>query len=309
MGRKKKVEYLEPLFQLKPEDVATVNSCAMTRDFAHTQLSNDVLGKWNIQHKKLFMCILEHVDWTHSGNKNVIELNNRDVARKMGWMYSPENERKIAQEIEKLITFMWENGKIQLQDPYSHKWVRDHIISSASGGDSNYTLVAISPFFMNHFEGMYHLNQSFPTILSTDVYSFRYSVSYDMYIKLRMHGKTGGFENEMEFTMTQLRDILRTAPDSYMKKIKNTETGDVKIRYDRTNFLKKALTPVLEDINNSETIDIIPAKNGKLYSTIKEGSKVSKYVIRYKIHGLKQIETARKNKIIDVESQVIYESE
>lgn len=224
----------------------------------------------------------------------------------MGWKYSPENERKISQEIAALITFMWENGKIKLQDPYNHKWFLDHVISSA-GGDTNYTYVAISPFFMNHFEGMYHLNQSFPTILSTDVYSFRYSVSYDMYQELRLNGKTGGFENKMEFTMTQLRDILKVAPDSYMKKVADSKTGEVKKKYDRTNFIKKLFTPVMEDINNSETIDIIPAKDGKLYSTIKEGGKVSKYVIRYKIHTLKQIEASREKKwhnIIDKEEYV-----
>lgn len=293
MGRRKKSN--DPVERLFLPENTTKESCAMTRDFAHEQLSNDVLTKWNLQHKKLFMCVLEQVDWTHSGNKNVIELNNRDVAKKMGWNYSPKYERSIAQEIEKLIDFMWRNGEIKMQDPYNHKWLRDHVISSA-GGDTNYTYIAISPFFMNHFEGMYHLNQSFPTILSTDVYSFRYSVSYDMYLELRTNGKTGGFENKMEFTMTQLRDILKVAPDSYMKKVIDPETGEARKKYDRTNFIKKAFVPVLEDINNSETIDIIPAKDGKLYDTIREGGKVSKYVIKYKIHTLKQIENSRKKK-------------
>lgn len=81
MARRKKTDPIEILFN--PEDTMK-NSCAMTRDFAHEQLSNDALTKWNLQHKKLFMCVLEQVDWTRNGNKNIIELNNREVAKKNG---------------------------------------------------------------------------------------------------------------------------------------------------------------------------------------------------------------------------------
>lgn len=300
MGRRKKVDPIRTL--LNPEDTMS-QSYAMTYELAYEQLTNKVFEKWNLQHRQLFGCILEHIDWEHKGNSCRIEINNRDVAENLGWVYSENQERKIVYEIVKLIDFMCDNSKIKLKDPYNHQWYRGNLIEGGSG-DSNFTTVRLNPDFMNHFEGMYRQTNGFPAFLTTDLYSFRYSISCEMYQRLRLKGKADGSINKMEFTMTQLRDILKVAPDSYMKKITDPDTGEVKKKYDRTNFIKKAFVPVLEDLSNSEVIEIIPDKDGKLYHTIREGGKVSQYVIKYKIRTLTQIKEMRKKKwkeIIDVD--------
>lgn len=302
MGRRKKTNLIKELFN--PEDTMS-QSFAMTTEFAGVQLNDETLSKWGLQHKQLFACILSAVDWENTGNNCRIELNNRDVAKIMGWNYSEEEERKIAYEIEKLVDFMRKNSEISLRDPYNYQYYKGSLIYAISG-NPNYTTVRLNPDFMNHFEGLYRLKRSFPALMSTDTGSFRYSASYDMYMNLKLKGKADGSINKMEYTMTQLREALKVAPESYMKKVVNSETGEIKKKYDRTNLVKKAFLPVLEDINNSEVIEIIPAKDGKLYHTIKEGGKTSKYIIKYKVHTIREVEANREkkwNRIIDANEE------
>ena len=57
---------------------------------------------------------------------------------------------------------------------------------------------------MNHFEGMYQITSetgvSFPVLMSTDVLSFKSSLTYDFYLKLRVEGAVGGAINKKEFS-------------------------------------------------------------------------------------------------------------
>lgn len=293
MARRKKTEPFA--LMLKPENVSK-EACAFSRDFAYMQLQNNEMVKWSKTQKQLFLLVLEQIDWTKRGNANLIELDNREIAFKMGWSYSKENERKIAQVLTQEISQMWEHSKIELKDPISKTWFKDHVIATA-GGNSLKTYVSISPFFMNHFEGMYQITSetgvSFPVLMSTDVLSFKSSLTYDFYLKLRVEGAVGGAINKKEFSTFKLKELLHLDKSAYTKKIIDAKTGEEKIKFDRTNFEKYALTVVLEDINKSETIQIIPFEDGKLFKKIKVNGKVDNYLIKYRIFDIKEIRKHR----------------
>lgn len=297
MARRKKVEPLEIV--LKPENVSR-ESCALSRDFAYAQLTNNDMVKWSKTQKQLFLLVLEQLDWTRRDNKTLIELDNQEVALRMGWEYSYENERKIKQVIEAEITDMWNNSKIELRDPISGSWYKDHVISTA-GGNALKTFVSISPWFINHFQGMYQLSAqtgaSFPVLMSTDVLSFKSSLTYNFYLKLRLEGVTGGPINTKELSDYDIKNILQIDKDAYMRvsEVLNKATGkkELKRKIDRNNFEKYVLNVVLEDINKSETIQIIKSPDGKLFEKIKIRGKVAKYRIRYRIFDVKTIKKHR----------------
>lgn len=299
MARKKKQELLPQIFS--PNDM-TKHSCAFSRDFAYTQIQHNDMVKWTQTQKKLFMFVLEEIDWTRKGNKNVVELDHKEVALRMGWDYAEENGRKIKHVLENEISEMWLNGKIELRDPISGLWIKDHVIGTIAG-DSLRTFVQISPHFMNHFEGMYQTSKktgvSFPVIMSTDVLSFKSSLTYDFFVKLRLEGAVGGPINTKELSTAEIKNILHLSKKAYTKKVVDKKTGEEKDKFDRTNFEKHVLTTILEDINRSETIQIIKAPDGKLFQKTYLKKQVHKYIIKYRIFDVNAIKARRKQLIAE----------
>lgn len=297
MGRRKKTNPTDHLI-LKFENTNR-ESCAFSRDFATAQITDNQMTKWSKTQKQLFMLVLENIDWTRMNNKNVIELDHREVAEKLNWDYAEENERKIAYVLEKEIDFMCKHSYIKLKDPISHAWYSDNVISSAGslGSGSNFTYVKLSPLFMNHFQGMYQLQSqfggNFPLLMSTDVFAFRSGLTYDFFMTLRLDGKPGKI-NVNDYSTFDLKEIFHLTNEAYTKKVIDPKTGEKVVKFDRTNFEKYTLNIVLEDINRSETIKIIPAKDGKLYEKIKVKGKVISYRIKYKILTLQQIRANRR---------------
>ena len=294
MGRRKKKEPLSLL--LRPENVLK-ESCAMTRDFAYMQITHNDMTQWSKLQKQLFMLALEEIDWTRKGNSNVIELDHKEIAFRLGWDYSPENERKIKQVIEEEISQMHRNSYVKLKDPVSGTWYSDHIIASA-GGNSLMTRVVLGQLFMNHFEGMYQTQKEtglpFPVIMSTDVLSFKSNLTYDFYLKLRLEGAVGGAINTKELSTAEIKKILHMTEKSYTREVVDKKTGEKKVKFDRTNFEKHVLTIILEDINNGETIQIVPTPDGKLFEKVYLRGQVYRYIIRYRIFDINDIKRHRK---------------
>lgn len=294
MGRRKKTEPLSLL--LKPENVVK-ESCAFSRDFAYMQITHNDMTQWSKLQKQLFMLALEEIDWTRKGNSNVIELDHKEIAFRLGWNYSSENERKIRQVIEEEISQMNKNSYIKLKDPVSGDWYSDHVIASA-GGNSLMTRVVIGQLLMNHFEGMYQTQKatgvSFPVIMSTDVLSFKSNLTYDFFVKLRLEGAVGGAVNTKELSTAQIKNILHMTESSYTREVIDKKTGEKKVKFDRANFEKHVLGTILDDINHTETIQIIPAPDGKLFEKIYQRGQVYRYVIKYRIFDINDIKRHRK---------------
>lgn len=303
MGRRKKKEALSLI--LRPEDVIK-ESCAFTRDFAYMQITHNDMAEWTKLQKQLFVLALEEVDWTRKGNSNIIELDHKEIAFRLGWDYSPENSRKIKQVIENEISQMNKNSFVKLKDPVSGEWYSDHVITSA-GGNSFMTRIFISHLFMNHFEGMYETQRetgvSFPVIMTTDVLNFKSNLTYDFYMKLRLEGAVGGAVNTKELSTAEIKRILHMSEAAYTREVVDKKSGLTKRKFDRANFENHVLSVILKDINNGETIQILPAPDGKLFEKVYLRGQVYRYIIRYRIFDIHDIKKHRRKLMKEMEKK------
>ena len=90
----------------------------------------------------------------------------------------------------------------------------------------------------------------------------------------------------IKFTTKQLKDIFKMTVEDYMKK--DPETGEL-TQFNRSAFEAKALIPALEDIHNSETMELYTWPNGKLFTKEKLNGKVHYYVLKYKVYEREEI--------------------
>lgn len=293
-GRKKKEN--KAVMIRRPEDVDK-ETLGMTRDFALVHLVTSGYVEWSSLQRKLFAVVLGEIDWTKSGNSNIIEITAEEIAEKIDWDLG-NNIRKIKEMLNDNLHAMARTSYISIDDPYTGEKITRNLIVGVRTNSTGAT-VEIDSKFLPHFENLYKLSanekKSFITFMQPDLLSFDSSFSYPLFMRLRSCGKSGGAINEYSMTTRQLKELFGLGEEAYVRKDGH---------FDRTNFEKFVINPAIVDINKSETITILPWEDGKLFAKEKVRGKVVGYKFKFQIWDKKKI-TRNREKNIKAHNKVI----
>ena len=285
-GRKKKLE--NQLIIRLPEDIDS-DMVAFSREFARAQLSsNDFVNLTNLQ-KKLLTASLSKINWEAKAKSNVVEINNLDLMKKLGWDMS-NSERTLKEVMANEFYEIIKNSSIKLKNPYNGQWHTGSLVTNA-WGDNLFTYVEFNHQFMPHLENLYQLTaetkQPFITIMEPDVLSFSSTYSYNLYLELKSCSKSGGAINTHKMSTKQLKDLFGLPYDAYV-------SGG---KFNRTRFEERVLIPAIEGINASEMIQILSFQDGKYFEKEKRLGKVAGYVFKYKVLNRENMVSKRKKEM------------
>lgn len=243
----------------KPENSLQNRMVAMAKSLAKAQI------KWTANQKKLFIMVLTKIDWSKSGNSNVVELDKNEIidALKLN-INASDKSIYLRNEFRKLAT----NSFVSWTSKEDRDIWEDGFLFVKWGSSRNKMNITINQDYMPLLENLVGTYQ-FLTMWSNDMYSFKSKFSFALFEELRMNYDNRYFTNERDYTTKQLKELFGLTKDDYM----NGSSG----KFDRFNFEKYTLNVAMEEINAGEMMKIINVEK------IKKNGRVIAYRIRYTV--------------------------
>jgi hypothetical protein len=243
----------------KPENSLQNRMVAMAKSLAKAQI------KWTANQKKLFIMVLTKIDWSKSGNSNVVELDKNEIidALKLN-INASDKSIYLRNEFRKLAT----NSFVSWTSKEDRDIWEDGFLFVKWGSSRNKMNITINQDYMPLLENLVGTYQ-FLTMWSNDMYSFKSKFSFALFEELRMNYDNRYFTNERDYTTKQLKELFGLTKDDYM----NGSSG----KFDRFNFEKYTLNVAMEEINAGEMIKIIKIEK------IKKNGRVMAYRILYTV--------------------------
>lgn len=232
---------------------------AMAKCLAKTQI------KWSVNQKKLFTMMLTQINWSKSGNSNVIKLDKKEIIDSLK-LEIDETDRSsfLRKEFKKMMT----NSMVSWTSPEDKDVWSDDLLITGFSSKKYEVFVTINQKFMPLLEnlvGQYH----FVTMWSNDIYSFKSRFTFALFEELRINYDNRYFSNERDYSTKQLKELFGLSKNDYM----NSSSG----KFDRFNFEKKTLNVAIEEINAGEMMTIIKVDK------IKKNGRVVSYRIKYTV--------------------------
>lgn len=121
------------------------------------------------------------------------------------------------------------------------------------------------------FTNLLNFEPGFITMWSTDIFGMRSNRSVIFYEELRQNTDTRKNVNETLFgvkTLKKMFNIPETGKGSYMR-----EKGG----FNRTEFERKVINPLCDDLKKTKMIQLLMQPDGKYYEKVKSGNRVDGY--------------------------------
>ena len=271
---------------------------AHSRNYAMAQVRNSEIKKWSLIQNKIFAEILSQIEWKSGYNSNVIEINNDEFMKEVGWDLANKDIRKMGRELRKELDFMLKNCAITVQDPYSKKYYEGHVILDFEG-NSQFTTITINPKIMPHFEKLYSMNAatkvSFLPFYKPDVFNFSCKFAYPLLVEFKSCCKVGGYINHHTMTTKQLKELFNLDIGAYMRDY--DPITDKYSKFDRANFEKYVLNPAIEEINRTCMVKILKNADGSYYEKTKTRGKVTGYIFQYIVYDLEGMKKQKQKEL------------
>jgi hypothetical protein len=296
-GRKRKEDKTQAIILRKPENVDK-DTVAISKDLGFNLMNGVDFVGWEPLQKKLFILVLQEIDWMKSNNDTTIAIDNKAAALQLGWKKSSETFRNVGTVMRREFDYMTKHSGLSIQNPRTGKWHTGNLIYDAYG-DTLTTYVKLNPNFMVHLESLIETNSFAKTpylaLIGHDVTDFKSSFAEPLFMNLRYLWDDSNLEyKKVKFTTRELKTIFKMTIEDYMKK--DSETGEL-TQFNRTAFETRALIPAIEDINKGETMKILPWSNGKFFNKEKLNGKIHYYVFKYKVFQKDEI-VERRRKVL-----------
>lgn len=293
-GRKKKDNKTQSIILRSPENIDS-DTVAVSKELGFTLTNGVDFVGWEPLQKKLFILVLQGINWMRSGNDTTISIDNQAAAIQLGWDKSPETFRNVGVIMRKEFDYMTKHSALSMQNPRTGKWHTGNLIYDAYG-DTLTTYVKLNPHFMVHLEALLETNSltrmPYLSLIGHDVTNFKSSFAYPLFMNLRLLWDNSNSEYKIaKFTTKELKDIFNMTQSDYMKR--DPETKEL-THFNRTAFETRAILPAVEDINSGETMQILKWEDGKFFKKEKLTGKVHYYVFKYRVFQRNEIIEHRK---------------
>lgn len=250
----------------------------------------------SMQERKLMSIYLSKIEWKNMKNNLEIWVEKHEIMNKLGSVMNSTDQsaylRKLAQE-------MVRHSELHFDGADKDEW-EDMPLFTRRKSTKNMLMIEIYHGAAKLLEG---LECDYITLFLADILNFDSNIdgsrAYKLYEYLRLYSDTRRMNTRVISTkeFKELFDIPKDGKNSYVKK-----NG----KFDRTNFEKKVIIPVLEMVAKCEHVVLHnygKDKNGKpiYYKKIKKYGMVQGYELTYSIN--KYPKKIKKETIIDIQAK------
>ena len=247
--------------QMSIDDVFAIeipeNLFAVSRIFARAR------KQMNLAEYKAFTYTLSNLRFTEE-NSNKIMLDKKTLAAIVGVNSDPDH---LSEDLKRSIGQLPLHSHIEIDDKDNDFYESGMVVTSLRMY-KNKVCITLNQDYMPFFS---RLEKNYITMWSGDIYQMHSERSITFYELLRENTDTRKEINEGTLGVQKFKELFNIPKDgkgSYMRK-----SGG----FDRTQFERKVLDPVFEDMADCKMINIVPQAGGKFYEKVKKNGRIIGY--------------------------------
>lgn len=248
---------------------------APQRMFAVSKIFARARKQMNIDEYKTFVYALTNIDWTRE-MPETITLDKKELAEILGIDSDPN---LLSRDIKRKINQLSPHSFTEFSDDDKQIYISGTIINTVCLTQRNKVILDFNKRYAKLFS---ELTSDYITMWSTDIFNMTSERSITFYEHLRAHSDTTQ-ECEKGFGVKALKEMFNLPVDAYMR----TKGG-----FDRTNFEKRIIDPICEDLAKCEMIQLTVQPDGKYYEKIKQGTRVLGYKFTWNVSDRPRIANA-----------------
>ncbi len=247
----------------------------------------------SLAEQKTFILALSKIEWKKSPSEqpNIVELEKKVVEKVLGYK---SDSTDLSQNVWNAIKDLNKHSHIEIAD-------RDRGIYDSGMVVTRITMRKNTDNIRIKFEEEYlplfmGLGSNYITMWSLDIFKMTSKRSVQFYELLRQMSYDKYAESPNVFSygfgikaLKDMFDIPKEGKGSYMR---------AKGGFDRTNFEKKVIEPLCEDLAHCKMIQLIVQDDGKYYQKVKKGNRVLGYRIHWSLSKYPNVADAREVKEI-----------
>lgn len=227
--------------------------------------------------RKLCWIVFSQLKFTENDNSNIVIFKKDELAKKLGLEIN-SSDRSV--KIRAILNNLRRHSEIKFNGEDSENWDDFFLFigSSGRGTERGTVSIEINPNAMPLLQG---LTKNFKTFYLEDLLSFTSDETgnraADLYQYLRLNCDTRKLCSHILSTrqLKELWKMPKSGKGSYMRKDGH---------FNRTNFEKKVLDPVCEQLKDCNMIILEKQENGKYYTKHKKKGYVSGYEFTFRIN-------------------------
>ena len=245
--------------------------------FAVSRIFAEAHKQMNVYEYKAFTLGLSRIDWTQPC-PDTIYLDKKELASVLG--INPDIDH-ASQEIWKLLHDMPKHSFIEFSEKGKYSISGNFVRTIAKF--KNVVRIRVEDEFFGCFgnlDGKREISK-YITMWSADIYSMRSERSVLFYELLRDNSDTRLTINSGTVGIKKFKEMFNIPKEgkgSYMR-----DKGG----FDRTQFEKRIIDPICEDLAKTEMIRLHLTPEGKYYEKVKQGNRVMGYKFYWSIQDPK----------------------
>lgn len=254
---------IEDIFSSHPERMVAVSNI-----FARARKN------MSVAEQKTFVLALSQLEWTKAPNEqsNIVHIDKKTLQSVLGYK---SDSTDISENIWREIKDLAPHSHIEIADRDKDIYDSGMFITRISRR-SNWSYYRIK-FEEEYFPLFTGLNEKYITMWSMDIFQMKHKRSMHFYELLRQMSFDRYEVGNNLYTygwgikaLKEMFDIPKEGKGSYMRSTKNGG-------FNRSEFEKKILDPICEDLMKCKMIQLVIQENGKPYVKVKNGKSVQGY--------------------------------
>ena len=219
----------------------------------------------SLAEQKTFVYALTQLNFKDVPETNYVRLDKKTLAEILGIHSDPDH---LSVDLFENIRDLWKHSHITIRERDLDLYASGAVVSSIV----MFKNVVRIRFCEDYLPLFTNLSKDYITMWSADIFGMNSLRSVQFYEFLREITDTREKVNSVLLGIKAIKEMFNipmNGPGSYMRGEQN--------HFDRTNFEKKVIDPVCEDLNKSRMIQLMMNPDGKLYEKVKRGNKVYGY--------------------------------
>lgn len=234
------------------------------RLFAVSRIFARARKEMSLAEQKTFVYALSELKFTEEATSNIVYMDKKTLAKIVGIESDPDH---LSINLKRAIEHLPQHSFIKIADPDLDLFDSGVMVSRVTML-KNRVRLKFEEDYLRLFTG---LSSNYITMWSSDIFQMSSKRSVQFYEFLRQETDTREQVNSIGLgikALKELFDIPMDGPGSYMR-----DKGG----FDRTQFERRIIYPLCEDLKKTRMIRLILQPDGMPYEKIKKGNRVLGY--------------------------------
>lgn len=233
---------------------------AVSRIFAQAQKD------MSLAEQKTFVYALSQINFKDDAKSNYVKLDKKTLAKILG-INSDTNHLSV--DLFQTIKDLPKHSYIKIADKDLDFYSSGVIITNITFF-KNIARIKFEEEYIQLFTG---LTQNYITMWSTDIFQMNNKRSVQFYEYLRQITDTRKDINDIGLGIKALKEMFNIPKEGKGSYMRDSKNGG----FNRSEFEKKIIDPLCEDLKKCKMINLIIQPDGKPYKKIKRGNRVDGY--------------------------------